>query len=123
MIVVAIVGILAVIAYPSYQEHIRQARRADAQRSLVELAQFMERYYTSHGTYADATLPFSASPRDGGQAFYTLSLTGEPSASSYALQAVPKGAMEHDDCGTLTLTNTGLKGQASGQSLARCWRR
>lgn len=46
MTVVAIVGILAAIAYPSYQEHIRRANRADAQASLMELAQFMERSYT-----------------------------------------------------------------------------
>lgn len=46
MIAVAIVAILASIAYPSYVGYIQQARRADAVASLMELAQFMERYYT-----------------------------------------------------------------------------
>ncbi|MDT4795038.1 type II secretion system protein G [compost metagenome] len=123
MIVVAIVGILAAIAYPSYQEHIRQARRADAQKSLVELSQFMERYYTSRGTYVGAELPFSASPREGGQAFYELDFIEDPTASGYGLKAEPVGAMARDECGTLTLSSTGLKGQADGQSLARCWKR
>lgn len=128
MIVVAVVGILAAIAYPSYQEHVRQARRADAQTALLELAQFMERHYTANGKYLTAAnaapeLPFSGAPKDGATKYYDLSFASAPTASSYTLSAEPKGVMASDACGTLTLSNTGAKGQATGASLATCWRR
>lgn len=128
MIVVAVIGILAAIAYPSYQEHVRKARRADAQTALLELAQFMERHYTANGKYLTAAnaapvLPFSEAPKDGAGKYYDLSFSAAPTASSYTLRAVPKGSMAGDSCGTLTLSNTGAKGQAAGATLATCWRR
>ena len=51
MIVVAIVAILAAIAYPSYRDQIERTRRADAQAVLMQAAQFMERIYTENGCY------------------------------------------------------------------------
>lgn len=131
MIVVAIVGILAAIAYPSYTEHVRRGNRADAQASLMELAQLMERNFTRLGRYttdtagtAAPTLPFTTSPKDGGRAIYDLSLSAI-TATTYTLQAAPRagGSMASDRCGSLTLTNTGLKGQAAGAAAADCWRR
>jgi len=128
MIVAAIISILAAIAYPSYQEHVRKARRADAQAALMELAQFMERHYTANGRYltaADAgpVLPFTEAPKDGATKFYTLEFSATPTASAYTLRAVPKNAMANDSCGTLTLAHTGAKGQKAGATLAQCWRR
>ena len=122
MIVVAIVGILASIAYPSYTEHVAKSRRADAQTALMELAQFMERRYTSVGSYLDGanapTLPFTEAPKEGAGKFYDLTLSAI-TATSYTLSAAPKGAAASDKCGTMTLTNTGAKGAA----LTDCWRR
>lgn len=125
MIVVAIIGILAAIAYPSYDEHIRAARRADAQAGLMELAQYMERRYTSQGAYTtdNKDLPFSEAPKDGSTKYYDLSLAKGASVSAFILQAIPKGVMSGDACGTLTLSNTGLKGQGGGATLAKCWKR
>ncbi len=131
MIVVAIVGILAAIAYPSYQEHIRRANRADAQASLMELAQFMERNYTRLGRYTtDAAgtapaLPFTTAPKDGVRLVYDLSLSAV-TATDYTLQATPRagGPMAGDRCGNLTLNSAGLKGQSgAGATTADCWRR
>ena len=51
MIVVAVIGILAAIAYPSYQESVTKTRRSAAQGCLVEMAQFMERFYTTNMRY------------------------------------------------------------------------
>lgn len=121
MIVVAIVGILASIAYPNYQEFLRSARRADAQAALVELSQFMERRYTASGSYGNATcsnvtLPFSSAPKDGNTTFYNLNLQS-CNASDYTLRAVPTGAQSSDRCGTLTLASSGVKG-AGGTN---CW--
>ena len=49
MIVVAIVGILAAFAYPSYLEQMRQTRRADCSGALASLGSAMERFFTRHG--------------------------------------------------------------------------
>jgi type IV pilus assembly protein PilE len=128
MIVIVVIGILAAIAYPAYDEYTRKARRADAQTALLELAQFMERHYTANGKYLTAAnaapaLPFTASPKDGTNTYYDLGFAGTPTASGYILRAVPRGVMASDACGTMTLSNTGAKGQAAGSSLAACWRR
>jgi len=117
MIVVAIVGILAAIAYPSYTSHILKTRRTAAQACLSELGQFMERYYTTNMSYSSATLP-STQCRSDLTNFYTLSFTtGQPTATTYAIQAVPAGAQSNDTCGTLSLTQTGAKSPTT----AGCW--
>lgn len=119
MIVIAIVGILAGVAYPSYQASMQKSRRADAQADLMELSSFMERFFTVNNRYDQDTsgtavaLPFTASPRTG-TAYYTLSLSAV-SASAYTLRAVPTGSQTTDSCGTLTLTQTGQKTPAT------CW--
>ena len=51
MIAVAIVGVLAAVAYPTYQNSVQKSRRADAQAALVELAGFMEQKFTEYNTY------------------------------------------------------------------------
>jgi type IV pilus assembly protein PilE len=124
MIVVAIVGILAAVAYPSYQRYIEDSRRSDARANLVQLAQFMERYYTANGRYVDADgdapdLPFTEAPRDGNDKYYDLQLDGVD-AQNYTLQAVPKGAMAGDRCGTLSVTQAGVKAVTAG-TVADCW--
>ena len=120
MIVVAIIGIIAAFAYPAYQDHVRKTRRSVAQADLMELAQWMERRYTANYTYLDGvnapTLPFTVSPRTGAT-FYDISFDGNPTASTYRLQAAPKGAQASDSCGTLTLDHTGARGAAA----ADCW--
>ena len=113
VIVVAIVGILAAIAYPSYIAQMREARRSDAQGALMTLAQFMERSYTLNNTYTGVALPFTQSPIDGATKHYNLSLQAV-AAESYTLQAVPIQA--DPNCGTLTLSSTG------GRTPAACWK-
>ena len=116
MIVIAIIAILAAIAYPSYQGAIRDTRRGVAQADLVELAGFMERYYTTNSRYTGAVLPFNESPQEGTTKFYDLSVA-IPSAIAFTLTATPKGAQAGDYCGSLSIDSTDTKLAA----VAGCW--
>lgn len=131
MFVVVIIGILAAIAYPSYGEYLAKARRTDAQAALLELAQFMERYYTVNGRYVDGdgdppALPFVEAPKDGGTKAYALGFVAAVSATAYTLEAVPKGPMSGDRCGSLRLSSIGVKsiaGAHAGVTPDQCWQR
>lgn len=120
MIVVTIIGILAAIAYPGYQQYARRANRADAQAIMLENAQFMERYFTTNGTYAGANLPKTKSP-EMGTAKYTLP---DPAgdATGFLIQAVPAGGYTDPLCGTLTIDQTGAKTESGTGALADCWK-
>lgn len=133
MIVVAIVGIIAAVAYPSYLEQIRQSRRADCSGALTSLGSSMERFFTVNNTYLGAATGgantgapaiFSATcPVDGGAATYNLTIQAA-TGSTYTVQAAPVGQQANDECGTLTLTNTGLKGVTgadAGVTWQQCW--
>lgn len=131
MIVVAIVGILATIAYPAYTEYTRRANRADAQSAMLENAQFMERYFTTCGSYVgtvgDAapcdtspTLPRQQTP-DSGDAKYSITLPASD-AVGFTIQAAPAGSYTDPLCGTMTLDQTGAKTEAGSGSLSDCWK-
>lgn len=115
MIVVTIIGILASIAVPAYQQYVLRANRADAQAILMESAQFMERWFTTNNSYELAPLLSGQSPKTG-TAKYTISFT-EQSAGAYTLQAAPQGGQAADACGTLSVDETG----ATAADGAGCW--
>ncbi len=134
MITVAIVGILTAIAYPSYTSHVIKTRRATAAGCLTEMAQWMERNYTTclaynkTGSGCSTTVTSSELPslacRTDLTAAYSFSLASSPalSISAYQLEAVPvSGGPQAGDtaCGTLTLNQAGAKGAASTSG---CWR-
>ncbi len=120
MIVVAIIGILAAIAYPSYQDSVRSTRRADAQGALIAFAAAMERHRTETGTYENAdagndadhvgppspTVFASEAPLDGGTKFYNLEISAA-TRNAYTLTATPKNGQSGD--GVLRLTSSGKK--------------
>lgn len=122
MVVVAIVGTLAAIAYPSYQEYVARARRADAKTVLLENAQFLERFYTQSGTYVGAALPLAESPKDGATKYYDISFVAAQTATAFQIQAVPKNAQSGDKCGSLIVNQSNQK-SVSGATLdsATCW--
>lgn len=112
MMAIVIVGILAAVAYPSYQNHVRASRRADAQSDLLQLAGFMERSFTVNNRYdRDAslnpiTLPFNTSPQNSSNVAYDISLT-TPTSTSFTLKATPKNPGPQAGDGFLELDHTG----------------
>ncbi|RZV36119.1 MAG: prepilin-type N-terminal cleavage/methylation domain-containing protein [Chromatiales bacterium] len=134
MIVVAIISIIAAVAYPAYTRYVENARRADCTGGLAGLANAMERHYSINGSYLGAAAAGAntgapavfdtACPIDGGTATYNLTISAA-TASTFTIQAAPTGAHAGDRCGTLTLTNTGVKGvtgAAAGNDWQACWR-
>ncbi|MDP1664345.1 MAG: type IV pilin protein [Methylobacter sp.] len=130
MIAVAIVGILAGIAYPSYQNSVMTSRRADAKGALLGFANAMERHFTETNSYLGAgtaggntgspTIFSTTSPVDGGTPYYNLTINAA-TAGSYTLNAAPTGAQANDQCGTLSLTQTGVRGISTALSVTDCW--
>jgi type IV pilus assembly protein PilE len=115
MIVVAVVGVLAAIAIPSYQEYIRRSQRAEARAEVLRAEGWLERFYTENNRYSNNAANnlnttfsgiFTSVPA-GGPARYDIGLT--VSATTYTITATPTttGSMNGDACGSYTKTNTG----------------
>jgi type IV pilus assembly protein PilE len=124
MVVVAVIGILAAIGYPSYQEQVAKSRRADVQRALMEAEQYMRRYFGVRETFLGAALPagLATSPRAGsGPVMYNIQLTNV-TASTYTLTAARTGSMASDRCGDLSITNTGVKTSTAPTTMAECFK-
>ncbi len=129
MITVAIVGILAGIAYPSYQDSVMKSRRADVKGVLLSLANAMERHFTETNSYEGAAVAAAntGSPGiytipDETATYYTVTIINPTTANSYTLSAAPIGAQINDICDTLTLTHTGVKAVTGiGVNADDCW--
>lgn len=145
MITVAIVGLLAAIAYPAYTDSVLKGRRAEGRTALMEMMQQQERYMTQTGSYmtfsAGATgangttrggtnvqIPFKTTSGDTvASAAYQLSASACPTGSG-------SGTMQLNECvlltatpnrsdpafGNLTLMSSGAK--SCSTSNAKCWR-
>ncbi len=117
MIVVIVIGILAAIALPSYQEYVRRSHRAVVKADLAEYAQRAERYHTSNNSYTGYALPTKVSPRDGGTARYNLDYKGD--GTSFTITATPQGTQAKDSCGKLSVDQANRKTADGG--VASCW--
>lgn len=121
IIAVAIIGILAAVALPSYTSYIQRANRTDAKNVLMGLAQRLEQNYTLSGQYDQtqdgtaiddamiATWGFAQSPASGA-ARYTITFRANSLAdASYTIQATPTGSQSTDSCGILSINERNLR--------------
>ena len=117
MIVIAIVGILASIAFPAYQDSVKKGKRADAQGMLMNGANAMERHYTSNSSYTGATpgTTFINQAPATGTPNYTIAVEVTSGGSSYTLTATAVNGMSGD--GNFTLSSTGARTWGSNA----CW--
>ena len=136
MIVVAIVGILAAIAYPSYQEYVRRGNRAEARATMMDIAQMQERYFSSNNTYLAIAAPPAAPPvgwrnwtGPAGAAKYNLAvaisagnaLAVPPVPPGYLITVTPTAGYADPKCSILTLDNLGSKG-STPNGTDYCWK-
>ncbi len=140
MIVVAIVGILSSIAYPSYTRHVQKSKRTEAMVALMTAAQVQEKYYSQNLKYAFNKATLGVADSD----LYTITISGFQNAAqttasstlahpcvSYTIKAVAKASesQAHDEtCREFTITNVGLKDSKSWNGSATvdnadgvCW--
>jgi len=124
MIVVAIIGILAMIAYPSYRNYAVKSKRSDAYAALTEAATDQEKFYSQNMRFAtsmealnalhSSTPPTTRTSPDG---HYAITTSG---GTSYTLTATALGEQATADtsCATITLNSAGAKSGTSGKE---CW--
>ena len=110
MIVIAIIGVLAAIAYPSYQQYIIKSKRADMMSEMHNIASEVQNRKLSQGRYAgmvvtDLTVNY---PRQG-TALYTVAITPNPLASQWTITASPIAGTQMASDGNLSLNYQGVK--------------
>ncbi|RMG35287.1 MAG: prepilin-type N-terminal cleavage/methylation domain-containing protein [Gammaproteobacteria bacterium] len=124
MIVVAVIAILAAIAYPLYTEQVRKAGRTEGREALLAIAQAEERRYTAEGSYTTSFSDLSVgsvcdvsnntcTTKEKG--YYTITLSG--GGSTFTATASPQKMLASDTCTSMTINQLGERG-GSGTG---CW--
>lgn len=125
LVAVAIVGILAAIAYPNYRQYALRGNRTEGKAELMEVAQELEKCYTRYGAYNDGNC-FAFTQVNGdnrwseARRYRVRFQEGGITTNTYTLQAVPQEAQAVDSCGTLTLDETGQRSSATPAD-TKCW--
>lgn len=122
MIVVVIIGVLAVIAVPAYNDSVSKGRRSDAKSTLTSMAARQEQFFMDNKRYTADLQELGyddAANVDSIDGYYTVSAAA--TATTFTLTAVPGNT--DTDCANFTLTESGVQG-VSGTNSANpeiCW--
>ncbi|MQQ99794.1 type IV pilin protein [Glaciimonas soli] len=132
MMVVAIVGILAAIALPSYKQYILKSHRVDAKNAVLEVAGREEKFFATNNTYTtlatklnyatDAAVVISSS----GPSYYTFTIT-QTAPTNYTVTATPTGGQTADVCYAYVVNNLGVQSNVTSAGAAvtppsgGCW--
>ena len=121
MIVVAIVGILAAIGYPSYQNYARESKRTDARAGLERMAQLQERFFSDNNRYTSvaSALGYGSNSPASPEGYWTLTVQAGDNAT-FTVRAAPGGSRGHvdPDCQTMDLDAAGRK---ISSPTSECW--
>lgn len=133
MITVAVVGILAAVAYPSYTSYILRSKRSAAASFVMTVANKQEAAMTNKRQYfgvADGTdtqwTAVGITVPNEVKSYYTVTAVADNAAAppTYTITATPKGSQTADTgCGNLTLNQLGTKGVSGTSSVSDCWNR
>ena len=109
MITVVVIGILAAVAYPSYQDYVKRGNRSAAQTFMMTIAQRQEQYLVSNRSYASTTAALNLTQPSETSGKYTFAIN-LPTPTSYSITATPQGTQAvTGKFGTLTLSSDGTK--------------
>lgn len=116
MITVAVIGILAAVAYPAYTDQIRKARRADAQATLMNIAARQQQVLLDTRSYGSSVSALNVNIPASVESSYTISLTnGTATVPTFTLTATPIGGQAVDKCKVLSIDQIGVK------TPSNCW--
>ncbi len=135
VIAMAIMGILASIAVPSFNQNVRKARRSDALQTLLEISQQQERFFFRNNRYScdlQAAGELNRGTTQSLEGHYTISMTPVvaspcPNATTYtitAVAAVGDDQGEDTTCNSMSLSSTGLKSAqdvGANDTTTKCW--
>jgi len=120
MIVIAIIGIIVAIGYPSYRNHVMKSHRTDGKIFMLEIADRQERFYSDRGTYTTTITDLGFANTTSPKGHYTVAITDDPSNDitvTYQITATAVGTQADDTCDTFTVDSLGGK----SSSPAGCW--
>jgi len=123
LIVIAIIGILAAVGYPSYTSYVIKTKRADGTLALMEAVQAMERCKSTTFAYTGCTLTGQQAISPEGH--YAIALSPDPTASTFTIVATPQGTQTKDTkCKTISIDHLGAKSSTpttDGADDNKCW--
>ncbi len=127
MLVIAILGILTAIAYPSYKRHIQTTNRKATIAEMHIISQALARFYTNHnGTYDDGVEPKNKNANidklvnvinariEGYIISVAIDDTDKNFGQAYTITATQKDSMGDPNCGNLNIDNYGGKTSTQG---------